>query len=129
MPKVAAPSCPPHLKGESLKEWKRIVPLLTELGLLGQVDRAMLAQYCSAWALFIMADKHVQKGDLVDVSESGFPFQSPWVSIRRSASEECVKIAGHFGMSPASRTRISVILDGDKPKSSKASDLEELLNG
>ncbi|GAG51434.1 unnamed protein product [marine sediment metagenome] len=128
-PKSAAPSCPAHLKGEAAKEWKRITPLLLDLGLLGKIDRALLSQYCSAWSLFVRADREVETADLVMISDKGFPFQSPWVSIRRGAVEECVRIAGHFGMSPAARTRISVILEGDKPKSSKATDLDAILNG
>ena len=47
-PRVQIPSAPDHLGKEARKEWKRITPLLEELGLISGLDRAALALYCQA---------------------------------------------------------------------------------
>ena len=47
-PRVEIPSAPKHLGIEARKEWKRITPILDELGLISGLDRAALALYCQA---------------------------------------------------------------------------------
>ena len=47
-PRVEIPSAPKHLGIEARKEWKRITPLLEELGLVSGLDRTALALYCQA---------------------------------------------------------------------------------
>ena len=47
-PRIEVPSVPKHLGQEARKEWKRITPLLAELGLVSGLDRAALALYCQA---------------------------------------------------------------------------------
>lgn len=52
-PEVAIPTWPPHLLAVARKEWKRIGPLLHELGLVAQIDRTALALYCQAYAWWV----------------------------------------------------------------------------
>ena len=47
-PKIEIPAPPKHLGREARKEWKRITPLLEDLGLISGLDRTALALYCQA---------------------------------------------------------------------------------
>ena len=47
-PRIEIPTAPKHLGIEARKEWKRITPLLEELGLISGLDRAALTLYCDA---------------------------------------------------------------------------------
>lgn len=48
------------------------------------------------------------KFGLVVKAQSGFPVQSPYVSIANVQSERMLRILAEFGMTPASRTRFTV---------------------
>jgi hypothetical protein len=52
-PDPAIPEKPDYLDAEASKEWDRIVPELERLGLLTQLDRAMLVSYCQAWSAVV----------------------------------------------------------------------------
>src|SRR3990167_6300738 len=47
-PRIEVPTAPKHLSPEARKEWKRITPLLEELGLISGLDRAALGLYCQS---------------------------------------------------------------------------------
>ena len=109
-PPIEVPSCPRHLKGAALKEWKRITVELKALGLISQIDRAALAMYCAAWGRHVVAEeKIIELGEqgLVDKTPNGFQVQSAWVSISNKAMEQCKSFLSEFGMSPSSRSRVT----------------------
>lgn len=109
-PVVEIPSAPKHLKGEALKEWKRISVELETLGLVSKIDRAALAMYCTAWGRHVYAEEKMRElGDLgmVDKTPNGFQVQGVWVNISNKAMEQCLKYLSEFGMSPSSRSRVT----------------------
>lgn len=110
------PTCPRHLDDEAKKEWKRISKELTSMGLLTSVDRAALAAYCAAYSRWASAEEQIQKFGLVIKSpKSGYPVPNPYVGIANTALDLMRKFASEFGMTPASRTRLSV----EPPKGSQ----------
>lgn len=107
-PMVAAPSCPKHLKPKAKAEWRRISKQLLKLGLLTQVDRAVLAAYCQSWARWVEAEEEVAKrGDVVATTKGNW-IQNPYLSVANKAREAMTKLAAEFGMTPSSRTRVEV---------------------
>lgn len=109
-PDVEIPKPPRHLKGEALKEWKRVSVELEKLGLVSQIDRAVLAMYCTAWGRYVDAEaKILELGErgLVDVTPNGFPVQSAWLTVANKAMEQCLKYLSEFGMSPSARSRVT----------------------
>jgi phage terminase small subunit len=54
-PRRTVPTCPGHLNAVARREWRRVVPLLAECGLLTEVDRAPRAAYCQAWGRWVEA--------------------------------------------------------------------------
>lgn len=121
-PAQAAPSCPRFLKGEARREWRRMVALLLPLGLLTRVDRAALAAYCVAWARWVKAEEMLaalDSGELVEtesgvlhpwvtVTEKGEPVATAWLRISDAAMKQMRAFLVEFGMTPSSRSRVSV---------------------
>ncbi len=122
-PPVGIPSAPKHLGTEARKEWKRITPLLEELGLISGLDRAALALYCQAvgrlseleLAFNGMVNRHVAAGmDYADavyqasysVTPSGYAQQSVIVQLLGKHREQVNRYLMHFGLSPAARGRV-----------------------
>jgi P27 family predicted phage terminase small subunit len=106
-PELAVPECPPELGPVAKREWDRLVGELTKLKLLTNLDRAALAAYCGAYGLWAEATEAIQKYGTMVKSPSGYPIQSPYVSIATRQTELMMRIASEFGFTPASRGRIS----------------------
>ena len=113
-PDVAIPRCPSHLQGDARKEWRRISAELAKYGLMSEVDRAALAFYCVNWARHVEAEEMIERAakasggsGLFVKTPNGYPVQSPWLAVSNKAMELCRAFLAEFGMSPASRTRVT----------------------
>ena len=106
-PVPAVPECPAELGPVARKEWDRLVGELGALRLLTNLDRAALAAYCGAYALWAEAMEAIQKYGTMIKSPSGYPTQSPYLAIANRQAEIMMRIAAEFGFTPASRSRIS----------------------
>ena len=98
--------CPPELGPVARQEWDRVAGALTTIGRLTVFDRAALAAYCNAYALWVEAVDALQRYGAVMKAPSGFPVQSLYVSIANRQVEIMIRIAGEFGFTPASRSRL-----------------------
>ena len=122
-PVIEIPSAPRHLSKEAAKEWKRITPLLEELGLISGLDRAALALYCQAAGRLAELETafNGQVARLVDegsdyadavykasyaVTPSGYAQQSVIVQLIGKHREQLNRYLMHFGLSPAARGRV-----------------------
>ena len=123
-PRIEIPSPPKHLGAEARKEWKRITPLLEELGLISGLDRAALALYCQTAGRLaeletafnskvarLVADKGMDYADAVyeashAVTPSGYAQQSVIVQLIGKHREQLNRYLMHFGLSPAARGRV-----------------------
>src|SRR5690242_5966335 len=106
-PEPAMPECPPELGPVAQREWHRLVGQLCALRLLTHLDRAALAAYCGAYALWAEAMEAIQKYGTMIKSPSGYPVQSPYVAVANRQAEIMMRIASEFGFTPVSRSRIS----------------------
>lgn len=106
-PEPMVPDCPPELGPVARQEWDRLAIELGALRILTALDRAALAAYCNAYALWAEAIGAIQKYGTMVKSPSGYPIQSPYVSIANRQAEIMMRIASEFGFTPASRSRIS----------------------
>ena len=85
-----------------------MVKLLLGLGLLTDVDRAALAAYCQAWARWIEAEEAIREHGMVVETDKGNLIQSPYVGIANQAMKQMRAFLVEFGMTPSSRSRVSV---------------------
>lgn len=106
-PQVGRPQYPRWLISEARSEWKRIVPELMRLGLLTLIDRAALAGYCQAYARWQQAERILTKEGLTFVGDNGDIKQRPEVAIAQKSLQQVKAFCQEFGLTPASRTRIS----------------------
>jgi P27 family predicted phage terminase small subunit len=106
-PEAVVPDCPLELGPVARREWDRLVGELAPLRILTHLDRAALAAYCGAYALWAEATEAIQKYGAMVKSPSGYPIQSPYVAIANRQTEIMMRIASEFGFTPASRSRIS----------------------
>jgi P27 family predicted phage terminase small subunit len=106
-PDPAIPDCPPELGPVARREWDRLVGELAALRLLTHLDRAALAAYCNAYALWADALDGIHKHGAMVKSPSGYPIQSPYIAIANRQAEIMLRIASEFGFTPASRSRIA----------------------
>ena len=110
-PETGRPSCPAWLALEGKKEWRRVVPLLEAMGLLAEVDRALLAAYCQYWADW----QHYvvllqQSGAVITMKTKGgeeaYPVQNPCVGLANNAFDRLMKLAVQFGFTPSARVSL-----------------------
>ena len=101
------PDCPPELSAAAQREWQRLTGELAKLRVLTALDRAALAAHCAAYALWAEATEAIGKYGVMIKSPTGFPIQSPYLSIANRQAEIMMRIASEFGFTPASRGRIS----------------------
>ena len=106
-PDSGIPECPAELGPVAQKEWHRLIGELTSLRMITNLDRAALAAYCGAYALWAEATEALQKYGTMVKSPSGYPIQSPYVAVANRQAEIMMRIASEFGFTPASRSRIS----------------------
>jgi len=97
---------------EALAEWKRLAPLLSESGVMAEVDRDILARYCEMAALYRRAMKVVSKrGESVKVkSKKGNAYERDRPELVRAMklSEHMVKLGARLGLSPGDRSTLKV---------------------
>jgi P27 family predicted phage terminase small subunit len=101
----------PKLSRAAANEWKRIVPILMNLGILTIADGTALAIHCSAFARWQQSERQLAR--LRDLSSD---------KARKlfAISEKCMKLMKsvlvEFGLTPASRPRLAsfAILPMDK---------------
>ena len=114
-PDLALPMVPPHLSDEAKVEWGRMSEKLYRLGLLTELDVAMLAGYCQAYGRWVQAERALAKlaeqdeqtSALMVKTTNGNAVQNPLVGTANKALELMNKFAIEFGMSPSSRVRLS----------------------
>jgi len=108
---VGLPACPAWLSDGAKREWYVVVAGLAAVpGLLSAVDRMALACYCAACARLesLTADYLAAGGKSVYRSESGQVKRNPLLIVIHETENQVKAFAAEFGMTPASRSRISV---------------------
>ena len=126
-PKVtpSGPYCPRWLDGYAKDEWQRLSKELKGLGLLTDIDVTAMAAYCQTYKRWREAEEKLQKLGLVykPNAESNYLQKNPYLTIADKALDQMHKYLTEFGMTPSSRSRISV-----ERKEGKIPSAEDILN-
>lgn len=107
------PDCPPIVMGEARAEWKRMVTELRSMGLLERVGRGPLATYCLAWATWHQAQEAIAQLGTAMPGAGGVLTVSPYFRIAKAAHEQMRHFWIEYGITPASRARVSVAKPDD----------------
>jgi P27 family predicted phage terminase small subunit len=81
---------------------------LTVLRILTELDRAALAAYCQAYGRWVEAERKLRETPMLLKLPSGFVQQNPWLTIANKQLELMHKYLSEFGLSPVSRSRVSI---------------------
>ncbi len=117
-PVVGKPSCPGWMTDpDARKEFRRLVKLLDQMGLVGAADSNLLTRYCTAWIRWrrivqtLVANAGAEVATFKDENGKVKAMQvSALHSVARSLADELSRAEQALGMSPASRSRIEVAL-------------------
>ena len=120
------PGCPQHLKGLARRAWEFWKAELEDMGLDNRPDAMMLEGACVHYARAVYADALVLKeGPVVDevVMYEGKAVEgvtrrkkNPAVTVSNESWEKVRAFCSEFGLSPVSRTRLTV---DSKPKQAR----------
>src|SRR5574340_1643069 len=105
-PSTERPTCPHWLDLEAKREWRRIVPELDAMGILGKIDRAALAGYCQNWSEWRTAVEYLRANGRTYTTASGQVKHRPEVLDANKAQAKMKAFLTEFGLTPASRSRI-----------------------
>ena len=81
---------------------------LTVLRILTELDRAALAAYCQAYGRWVEAERKLHETPILLKLPSGYVQQNPWLTIANKQLELMHKYLSEFGLSPVSRSRVSL---------------------
>jgi len=120
-PRQAIPRCPSWLDDEAKRQWNRTASQLRDMGVLTIVDADALANYCDSWSRWKRAVLFLQKNGDVFTCRDEFGKlrhiqQWPQVGIAKALLAVLNQYQQEFGLTPASRSRVSVN-DGGPPMS------------
>lgn len=115
-PYAEIPRAPKHLKGEALKEWKRVTVELHRYGMISQADRGALAMLCTCWGRYVQAEEMIEKAaaqapgsyGMFVKTPNNFAVQSPWLAVSNKAMEQYKVFCAEFGLTPSARSRMPV---------------------
>lgn len=99
--------------------WDELFPMLERMQVLTEADGQALALLCEWQATYDKAERFVSSAEsLTFETSNGYAAQIPEFSIMKAASDKVLELYRAFGMTPASRTKVSKV---DKSKRSKLS--------
>lgn len=88
------------------EEWKRVIPQLLEINVVGNLDLANIAGYCNAYAGYREATEELNKVSLVYIDKADGKMKSnPYVNVQAQYAQEMRKFGDLCGMSISSRLK------------------------
>jgi len=99
---------PEHIGEHGKKEWQRLAPILHGLGLLTEADYPAFEAYCQTYSRWVDAELFLQEHGSTETTTNGNIIQSPVVGIANTSLQIMLKYMSEFGLTPSSRSRVSV---------------------
>ena len=117
MPNRKIPDPPGHLNDIAKEEHERMSEVLYNLGLLTEIDGTALAAYCEAYSVWVEActvRNELGADWMTETTVNGNTIQRPIVGIINQARKAMKDFLVEFGMTPASRSKVSAKKSEDK---------------
>ncbi len=112
------PTPPSHLNSDELAAWHEAINLLKPMGLLSNVDVAILMAYCVSRCVVQHASTIIngngEFSGLLIQGTAGPNIPNPLIAIRRHAMADTVSYAIQLGMTPAARLRLNAEVGAKK---------------
>ncbi len=111
---------------EASGEWRRLVPLLNQLGHVCSLNEHLLVGYCQSFAVARRAFRELRRGDLLVEGSTGNAAANPLIAIMHQAQDRMLKAGKEMGMSPAMLQSIRAVARAEPGK--KEEDLSDFLD-
>lgn len=115
---TSLPVAPDFLDKDARAEWDSMISLMDGLGLLTAADGRALAGYCQTYSLWSKACREFEKeeGKVTYLEfKTGKHYASPLVGVIDSLTNRMFSYLSHFGMTPSSRSKVSVAKQDKDP--------------
>ncbi|MBR4429474.1 MAG: phage terminase small subunit P27 family [Clostridia bacterium] len=96
--------CPQYLLPDARREWKRLAPVLIQMGLLTAADVVPFAAYCTAFARWKEAEEEITKHGSIYKDGEGRIRPNPYIAIANQQLREIKSLAAEFGLTPSNRS-------------------------
>jgi len=116
---------PQGMKGEAMKEWNRIVPLLAENTPVSELDRTLIEIYCNAFAQYKLCEREVNHDGVVVTSTTGTKVRNPYIMEEHEAIKTIKVTATELGLSVNARAKLEL----NNAKTDKSDPFERVLSG
>ena len=125
------PKMPTHLSEAAQKEWRRILPILTERSTLSRADSTALGIYCEQYARWVAAKHQVETEGAtitsVVLDAKGNPHSTTKLHPALKIVDQCEKslrnLMREFGCTPQSRESIKPAREPEPPAGTTVFDL------
>jgi len=104
---------PAWLSDEAKKEFRRIVRLMKDTGLLTMAEVDELAVYCDALVRHRQATEVIEREGVVVIGARG-PMQNPAVLVATKYAQIIAKLAPRLGLDPSGRASLAIPREKEK---------------
>lgn len=125
-PKVAImkPDCPEWLPEEAREFYHEISDMLKDMNIIGKADKTMLSLFANTYMEWRQANdflKERKATSYTTISTAGDKIYKayPEVAMRSDAARRLQSLASEFGLSPASRSKVSTLDQEDEDPMAK----------
>ena len=99
---------PSWLDSTAKKEWKRVVPQLLKIEVVGNLDFSAIAGYCAAFSGFKQTTEKLKSEPFTKMMPDGRVVENPLLRTQREFAAEMRKFADMSGMSISSRLKAAM---------------------
>lgn len=92
--------------------YRRITPEIETLGLVGEIDFAVLTTAANLWATIRWAERDIVAGGHAQVNEKGLETVRPAVPVLQRSASTLGKMLDQIGATPTARARLRIALAG-----------------
>lgn len=103
---------PQDIEPEAKEYMKSVCNMLTDNGVMEDVDKAALTMLARNYSMFIKANKQLEKDGLTVTSDRGNIAQHPLVKVARDAQNSAVKLMEKFGLTVKDRSKLPSLSEG-----------------
>lgn len=113
---ASVPRCPQWLSKAARQEWRRLARRMAAVGMLTELDRDVLAFYCSEVSKAAECAEHVdQHGEVQTTEKSGYSSPTAHAIQLERHLANVLKFGAQLGLTPSARSRVQALKPKRKP--------------
>lgn len=93
---------------DAAAEWRAVVPVLDQRGLLATVDRAVLVDYCVCWARLLQCERRLAREGLAVKGQKDNLVKHPQTTVAAQYRAALRNYSARLGLSPTDRGRLAL---------------------